>query len=94
MTGLWHYSDNHIRLVSNLVGSGVSSLLPMLSIVALFYVEDTLARLGLVCAFTVVFSLFMFVTTQCRRVEIFAATAAFASVQVVFIGTTSNSGTI
>ncbi|KAK8075756.1 hypothetical protein PG997_010419, partial [Apiospora hydei] len=74
-TALWHYPDKHIRLVSDLIGSVVSSLLPMLSIIALFYVEHTLARLGLVCAFTVVFSLFMFVTTKCRRVEIFAATA-------------------
>ncbi|KAK7961674.1 uncharacterized protein PG986_002499 [Apiospora aurea] len=75
-TALWHYSDRHVRLAANFVGSGVSSLLPMLSIIALFYVQDTLARLGLVCAFTVVFSLCMFAATQCKRVEVFAATAA------------------
>ncbi|KAK8121771.1 hypothetical protein PG984_010441 [Apiospora sp. TS-2023a] len=75
-TALWYYSDRHTRLVANLIGSGVSSLLPMLSIIALFYVETTLTRLGLVCVFTVIFSLCMFLATQCRRVEIFAATAA------------------
>ncbi|KAK7913914.1 hypothetical protein PG985_011617 [Apiospora marii] len=78
-TALWYYSNRHIRLVTNIIGSGVSSLLPMLSIITLFYVEDTLARLGLVCAFTVVFSLCMVTATQCRRVEIFGATAANAS---------------
>ncbi|KAK6829745.1 hypothetical protein PG987_010329 [Apiospora arundinis] len=76
LTALWHYKDRNIRLVANLIGSGVSSLMPMLSIIALFYVKDTLARLGLVCAFTLVFSLFMFAATQCKRVEVFAATAA------------------
>ncbi|KAK6860689.1 hypothetical protein PG995_004325 [Apiospora arundinis] len=108
-TSLYFYKDNHVRLVTNLIGSGVSSLLPMLSIVALFCVKDTPARLGLVCAFTFVFSVCLFAATQCKRVEIFAATAAyvprlekprhsgailttlfsFASVQVVFVGTTS-----
>ncbi|KAK7999403.1 hypothetical protein PG990_012003 [Apiospora arundinis] len=78
LTALWNYSDRHVRLVANLVGSGISSLLPMLSIIALFYVKDTLARLGLVCVFTAIFSFFMFLATQCRRVEIFAATAAYA----------------
>ncbi|KAK8072966.1 hypothetical protein PG996_006314 [Apiospora saccharicola] len=75
-TALWHYDDRRTRLAVNLIGSAVSSLLPMLSIIALFYVEATLARLGLVCVFTVIFSLAMFLATQCRRVEIFAATAA------------------
>ncbi|KAK7994513.1 hypothetical protein PG991_016101 [Apiospora marii] len=78
LSALWKYSDRRIRLVTNLVGSGISSLLPMLSIIALFHVNDMLARLGLVCAFTVIFSVSMFAATQCRRVEIFAATAAYA----------------
>ncbi|KAK8133175.1 hypothetical protein PG999_001348 [Apiospora kogelbergensis] len=90
-TTLWCYSDRQIRFAINVIGSGASSLLPILSIIALFFVKDTLARLGLVCVFTVIFSLCMLTATHCRRVEIFAATAAFASVQVVFIGTTSGS---
>ncbi|KAH8586242.1 hypothetical protein B0O99DRAFT_695692 [Bisporella sp. PMI_857] len=49
------------------------------------------ARLGIVCAFTLSFSLILALATGARRIEIFAATAAFASVQVVFVGSTSSS---
>ncbi|KAI0862056.1 hypothetical protein F4860DRAFT_473285 [Xylaria cubensis] len=87
---LYHYSDERIVVFLGIVGSILSSVLPTISIIILFFVHDMLARLGLVTLFTFLFSLTMCLATKAKRYEIFAATAAFGSVQVVFIGTTSN----
>ncbi|KAI0907403.1 hypothetical protein F4823DRAFT_603214 [Ustulina deusta] len=91
---LYHYPDERILVFLGIVGSVLSSVLPTLSIIILFFVHDMLARLGLVTLFTFLFSLTMSLATKAKRYEIFAATAAFGSVQVVFIGTTNNSCTV
>lgn len=39
--------------------------------------------------FSVLFSISLAIFTSAQRIEIFAATAAFASVQVVFVGGTA-----
>jgi hypothetical protein len=70
------YSDNHIMWVVEIFGTALASLAPMSSIVLLYFVKDMLARLGIVCAFTVVFAAILRVATRARRVEVFAITAA------------------
>jgi hypothetical protein len=65
----------------------LSSLLPVTSIVVLYVVQSMPKRLGLITIFTAAFSFALTVMTTAKRPEIFAATAAFAAVQVVFIGT-------
>jgi hypothetical protein len=44
------------------------------------------ARLGVITAMSFIFSVVMTFIVQGRRVEVFAATTAFAAVQVVFLG--------
>ncbi|KAL2068343.1 hypothetical protein VTL71DRAFT_16441 [Oculimacula yallundae] len=83
------YSNTKILLAANVLGSLISSSLLVGSIVALYFVDDMLARLGIIAAFTQVFSLVLVLVTRARKVEVFAATAAFMAVQVVFIGSTS-----
>ncbi|KAF8857202.1 hypothetical protein BDZ45DRAFT_674863 [Acephala macrosclerotiorum] len=85
-SNLHHYDDRRIQMITNVLGTMFSSFAPLLSIVVLSFVSSSKARLGLVCAFTILFSCCLAVATKARRVEIFAASAAFASVQVVFIG--------
>ncbi|KUJ17056.1 uncharacterized protein LY89DRAFT_718744 [Mollisia scopiformis] len=92
-SNLHHYDDRRIEMVTNILGTVFSSFAPLLSIVVLSFVSNAKARLGLVCAFTILFTCCLAVATKARRVEIFAASAAFASVQVVFIGS-SNSNSI
>ncbi|OIW32996.1 hypothetical protein CONLIGDRAFT_627941 [Coniochaeta ligniaria NRRL 30616] len=89
-TYLYHYSGRKLRFALDVFGSAASSIIPIVSIIALFFVQSLLRRLVLVCVFSFLFSVFMSVATRARRIEVFGATAAFASVQVVFIGTTSN----
>ncbi|KAI1774217.1 hypothetical protein F4818DRAFT_76629 [Hypoxylon cercidicola] len=86
-TALYEYSDGKIRIVTHTLGSVVSTIIPMISIVVLYFAKSMSLRLGLVCIFSVIFSIVMSLATNARRVDIFAAAAAFASVQVVFIST-------
>jgi hypothetical protein len=54
-----------------------SCLVPLLSIIVLALVDSPRGRIGLICLFTILFSLCLAVATKAqRRVEIFAATAA------------------
>ncbi|KAI0834736.1 hypothetical protein F5Y06DRAFT_306613 [Hypoxylon sp. FL0890] len=89
-TALYQYSDIKIRAVVHTLGSVMSTVVPIISIVVLYLVESMPLRLGLVCIFSVIFSVAMSLVTNARRVEIFAAAAAFSSVQVVFISTTQS----
>ncbi|CZR66678.1 uncharacterized protein PAC_16579 [Phialocephala subalpina] len=89
-SNLHHYDDRHVQVITNVLGTMFSSFAPLLSIVVLSFVSSPKARLGLVCAFTILFSCCLAVATKARRVEIFAASAAFASVQVVFIGSSNS----
>ena len=63
-------------MITNLFGTVFSSLAPLVSIVVLSFVKQPSAKIGLVCAFTLLFCLFLAIATKARRVEIFAATAA------------------
>jgi hypothetical protein len=75
-SGLYYYSDAHIQRAIYILGTVASSLTPMVSIIALYFVRHLGARLGLVCAFTLMFALCLALATRARRIEIFAATAA------------------
>jgi len=72
-----------------MIGTIISALLPILSVVVLYCVKNMWVRLALVAVFTVLFSLVLSLIAPAKRIEVFAATAAFASVQVVFVGSTA-----
>ncbi|XPS92847.1 hypothetical protein M3J09_002224 [Ascochyta lentis] len=84
------YSAERIGKASNIVVAAISSLLPTLVILALYFVKRMIVRIGLVIMFTAVFSIALAWFTDARKVEIFSATAAFAAVEVVFIGSSNS----
>ncbi|WJG37193.1 uncharacterized protein FOBCDRAFT_147319, partial [Fusarium oxysporum Fo47] len=90
-SGLASYSDSSLVRASNLFTVIVSSALPVLTIFALNSLETTAQRIGLTVVFTVLFAVILELFTNAKRVEIFAATATFAAVEVVFIGSALNS---
>ncbi|RFN44795.1 hypothetical protein FIE12Z_10989 [Fusarium flagelliforme] len=90
-SGLTSYSDSKLIKASNLVAVMVSSALPVLTIFVLNTLPSTTLRLGLTVLFTVVFAVVLELFTSAKRIEIFAATATFAAVEVVFIGSALNS---
>jgi hypothetical protein len=76
VSGVSWYSETRVRVVLDVFGTVISSLFPVVSIVALYFVNRMSARLGIIAAFTAVFSLCLALVTKARRVEIFAATTA------------------
>lgn len=54
----------------------LASLIPIASILILYFVANTLDRLAIAVAFTGMFAFCLAVTTRARRVEVFAATSA------------------
>jgi hypothetical protein len=75
-SGVSWYSEARVKVVLDVFGTVISSLFPVVSIVALYSVNTMPARLGTIAAFTAVFSLCLALMTRARRVEIFAATTA------------------
>jgi hypothetical protein len=72
----FEYEDKYVLRVANTLGSVISSALLVGSIIALYFVDNMLLRLGIVAAFTQVFSLVLILATSARKIEVFAATAA------------------
>ncbi|KIW90084.1 uncharacterized protein Z519_09515 [Cladophialophora bantiana CBS 173.52] len=90
LTGIANYLNKGIINAVDILATNVSCLFSILSIVALYFIQSIALRIGMTAIFTAVFCLCLAAMTEARRFEIFAATSAFAAVQVVFIGTTGN----
>jgi hypothetical protein len=60
----------------NVLSTVLVSMLPIASIVILYFVEKTLDRLVITVAFTGLFALCLALTTRATRVGIFAAPSA------------------
>jgi hypothetical protein len=87
-SGIYHYRKLHLRAFSHLIGVILASVIPAASIFTLYFVPHPVDRLVVLLGFSVLFSVCLALFTSARRVEVFSATAAFAAVQVVFVGST------
>ena len=84
-TGFTVLSDNRVRRTTRVVAVVLASILPVLSIVILYYVHSTNIRIGLIIVFSTLFSAVVALVSDARNVEVMAATAAYAAVLVVFV---------
>ena len=82
---IWEYKHKVFVALGNIICMVFSSVIPTTSIFALHFVKSMIARLAVITAMSFVFSFVMMVVVRGRRVEVFAATTAFAAVQVVFV---------
>jgi hypothetical protein len=64
---------NHAVKILSMI---ISTILMIVSIVTLYVVTNNNVRLGLICAFTILFAFSIYVSTNARRAELFASTAA------------------
>lgn len=83
---LWQCNAGSFQSAGNVLCAILSFGVPTGSIFALYYVETMTVRLVMVSVFNLVFAFVMMFLVASRRAEVFAATAAFAAVQVVFVG--------
>ncbi|KAL4862447.1 hypothetical protein BDV12DRAFT_190406 [Aspergillus spectabilis] len=79
------FNETSITVAVAIISILVASFLLIGSIVGLYFAKNNAVKLALVAAFTAVFAISVGLMTNARRAEIFAATAAYAAVLVVFI---------
>ncbi|KAM0716127.1 hypothetical protein Q7P37_008641 [Cladosporium fusiforme] len=87
--GLLQWNDEAYETASRLVSILTATLIPSLAIIILYFIRNLIARILTAMGMSFVFSILLAATTAARPAEIFASTAAFSAVQVVFIGSTS-----
>ncbi|RHZ65491.1 uncharacterized protein CDV56_105129 [Aspergillus thermomutatus] len=84
-TGTVYYDDDQIIRGTRIVSTVFSSVFPASSMLVLYVLNSMAARLVVIIVYNVLFSVLVGLMTRARRVEIFAASVAFAAVQVAFI---------
>ncbi|KAF2493057.1 hypothetical protein BU16DRAFT_551692 [Lophium mytilinum] len=80
-----HYQERHVIWAVAIISTFIASVLLVGAIAGLYAVRSSKARLGMIGAFTALFALSVILLTNARRAEVFAATAAYAAVLVVFV---------
>ena len=89
--GVKYYSATVVRRIVTGFSIVLAALLLEGAIVALYLVTSPHVKLGLLALFTALFAASVGLLTNARRSEMFAATAAYAAVLVVFVsGNLSN----
>ncbi|OAL45423.1 hypothetical protein IQ07DRAFT_624468 [Pyrenochaeta sp. DS3sAY3a] len=74
--GVVGYEDTTIYRLTYGITSILASLIPITSIVGLYFVQSMPARLGIIAAFNVFVSICLMVFANAKRAEVFAVTAA------------------
>jgi hypothetical protein len=69
------YEDARLKAIIEVISTVISSMLPITSIIILYFVRSLPARLGIILGYTALFSIALAILTKARRVEIFAATS-------------------
>ncbi|KAF2195699.1 hypothetical protein K469DRAFT_649806 [Zopfia rhizophila CBS 207.26] len=84
-TGIFKYEESTLATIARLATTVVASVLPLCSVVILYIVRDNVLRLGVILILSACFSLALTLMTNARKIEVFAATSAFAAVNVVYL---------
>lgn len=80
-----HYQDFHVQLLVGVINAIVAAILLLCAIVGLYQVKEPPVKLGMIGGFTVLFAATVAAFTRARRAEVFASSAAYAAVLVVFV---------
>lgn len=82
-------SMGNIRMFRNIadqISSFVATTLILLPVITLHFVKSANMRLIVIVVFSLAFQGLVVLATEARRSEVFAATAAFVAIQVVYVG--------
>ncbi len=92
------YKRSRVDVLVGLIITGIIFVLLVLPVVALYKLtafntkpDTTFSAIGVLVVFTLLFSAAMSLLTKARRHELFAASAAYCAVLVVFISNVSGS---
>ena len=84
--GMYEYNDKTLKKILANVSIIISSLLPLASIFALYFITNAIYQLVFILLFSGFFSACLALFTETSRIEIFVGTMAIISIQVVFVG--------
>jgi hypothetical protein len=87
-----YYASRTVKRLVTFVGVVGATLLLEAAIVALYLVTSDRVRFALIAVFISFFAKSISVLSNARRPEMFAATAAYAAVLVVFVSGDTSSG--
>ncbi|KAK3390116.1 hypothetical protein B0H63DRAFT_464808 [Podospora didyma] len=79
------FEEKSITLAVNIVTVAIAAIFLVGSIIGFYHAQGSVTKLCMIAGFTVAFAASVGLITNARRVEIFAATAAYAAVLVVFV---------
>ncbi|KAK2761714.1 hypothetical protein FQN54_001542 [Arachnomyces sp. PD_36] len=79
------YKSHHVSRTVAAISVTLAAILLILAIITLYLASNPKVKLGLVVVYTVLFALSVALLTNARRTEVFAVTAAYAAVLVVFV---------
>jgi hypothetical protein len=83
---IWRYERATLTMIGNIICMLFSFIIPTVSIFVLDNITTMRNRLIFVSVFIFLFAFTMMFVVGIRRDQVFAATAAFAAIQVVFVG--------
>ena len=81
----WEYKQQVFVTIANVVCMLLSAAIPTMTMFTLYFMKNQGERLAFIAAMCFLCAAVMMLVVQGRRVEVFAATMAFAAVQVVFL---------
>jgi hypothetical protein len=83
-----YVSERSVARFVAILSSVLASIMLFGSMISLYFVKNPYALLGMVGSWTVLFAACVGLLTNAKRDQIFAATAAYAAVLVVFVSGT------
>ncbi|KAK3635609.1 hypothetical protein LTR56_014649 [Elasticomyces elasticus] len=87
-----YFEEQSLIWLVNVCSTAIAATLLIGSILALYFVTSPDARLGIVLGFIVLFAVGLSVSTSASRDAVFAATAAYSAVLIVYISGSGISG--
>ncbi|KAH6651683.1 hypothetical protein BKA67DRAFT_537543 [Truncatella angustata] len=83
--GVYRYENSILAATVRVITTVLASLFPVCSVTALYFIESNSVRLASVIVASGFFALALALMTNARMIEVFAATSAYAAVNVVFL---------
>ncbi|KAH7396092.1 hypothetical protein BKA66DRAFT_454464 [Pyrenochaeta sp. MPI-SDFR-AT-0127] len=80
-----HFLESHVKWIVIAITTVVAAILLVGAIVGLYFLKQPEAKLGMIASLTTLFAASVGGLTSAKRQEVFAASAAYAAVLVVFV---------
>ena len=81
-----NYPDSYITTTIDTLSTILASILPTIAAFGIYLIHDQMTRMAAIVGCTLLFATTLTLVARPKRAEVFAGSAAFAAVLVVFVG--------